>query len=194
LFFFHHLPMPHPSPGRRMGAWGVERQPAPEPPSPVRQREEPAPRAGLRGSVAKAARGTPDSRATPAGRSPGVPRPSTPAGRSPGVPRPSTPAGRVPGSRDPRLPRAESRGPETLDSRRPSPGVPRPSTPAGRVPGSRDPRLPRAESRGPETLDSRRPSPGVPTRGKPSTRPPTERKSPGEQNTTPRNQNEQTEN
>jgi hypothetical protein len=84
LFFFHHLPMPHPSPGRRMGAWGVERQPAPEPPSPVRQREEPAPRAGLRGSVAKAARGTPDSRATPAGRSPGVPRPSTPAGRVPG--------------------------------------------------------------------------------------------------------------
>lgn len=42
--------------------------------APVRQRQEPSPRAGLRGSVAKAARGTPDSRATP-----GVPRPSTPA-------------------------------------------------------------------------------------------------------------------
>jgi len=37
-----------------------------------------SPRAGFRGLVAKVARGTPNSRATLAARSPGVPRPSTP--------------------------------------------------------------------------------------------------------------------
>ena len=99
--------------------------------APVRQRQEPSPRAGLRGSVAKAARGTPDSRATP-----GVPRPSTPA--PPGDSRgpetlDSRPAGRLPGSRDPRLP-----------PRRPSPGVPTPSTPSTPAPP--------AESR--ETVDA----------------------------------------
>ncbi|CAM6041523.1 unnamed protein product [Sphagnum compactum] len=38
-----------PSPGRRMGSWGVEPQPGLEPGSPVRQRQEPSPRLG-RGS------------------------------------------------------------------------------------------------------------------------------------------------
>jgi hypothetical protein len=130
--------------------------------APVRQRQEPSPRAGLRGSVAKAARGTPDSRAESRGPDS---LDSRPAGRVPGSRLPRLPpAGRVPGSRDPRLPpRRPSPGVPTpsTPARRPSPGVPRPSTPAppaeSRGPDSLDSldSRPPAESRGPETLDSR---------------------------------------